>query len=182
MNKTIVLIIASRGYQAAEYGITKETLEGSGVTVITASDSRGVAVAQTCTTCPVHPITGYETVMVEMLASDIDPTQYEGIVLIGGPGALEHLDNVTIYELICKATWADKLVGAICISPRILAKAGVLKNKRATGWNADGELDAVFNEHDVFYVQNDVVIDGSIITAVGPQVAKEFADGIINCL
>ena len=39
---------------------------------------------------------------------------------------------------------AGKIVGAICYSPRILAKAGILKDKKATGWNDDHELEATF--------------------------------------
>ena len=72
--------------------------------------------------------------------------------------------------------------GAICVSTRILAKAGTLKDKRATGWDGDNELGGVYKEHGVTYVPEDVVVDGNVITATGPTVAKEFGQQVVAVL
>jgi protease I len=77
---------------------------------------------------------------------------------------------------------ANKIIGAICYSPRILAKAGLLKGKKATGWNDDNELEGIFNNYGVTYMPSHVVVDGSVITADGPMAATEFAQVIINKL
>ena len=95
---------------------------------------------------------------------------------------MDHLDNQESYNLIHKVTEEKKLLGALCIAPRILAKAGVLENKRATGWNGDNELGTIFKEHNVHYKNEDVVVDGTIITAVGPNAAREFAEQLISLL
>ncbi len=73
-------------------------------------------------------------------------------------------------------------MGAICVSTRILAHAQALKNKRATGWNGDNALGGIYKEYDVQYVPKDVVVDGLIITATGPNVAREFGEQIITLL
>ena len=72
--------------------------------------------------------------------------------------------------------------GAICVSPRILAKAGVLHGKRATGWDEDGKLKYVFEKRDVVYEYAPVVTDGRIVTADGPASAKEFGEAIAAVL
>ena len=72
--------------------------------------------------------------------------------------------------------------GAICIAPRILAKAGVLKNVHATGWDGDGELQRVFDTYGVIRVEESVVMDGVVVTAHGPAAARDFGKKIIEVL
>ena len=64
---------------------------------------------------------------------------------------MESLDNDISYNFLKQAQQHNISYGAICISPRILAKAGVLKGKKATGWNDDHELEGVFKEYGVKY-------------------------------
>lgn len=169
MNKTVVLIIASNGYQPVEYGRTKETIEKAGIAVITASDALGIAISS-----------GDKTAQVDMLVQKIDPEKYAGIFIIGGPGALEHLDNMSTHDVMRKAAQLSKPYGAICISPRILAKIGLLKGKKATGWDADQELSKIFGANGVTLVPNDVVVDGTVVTAAGPVAAQKFGEAIIS--
>jgi len=176
IHKIILLIIASDGYQPIEYGHTRNALENAGVTVVVASDKSGMAQASNAT--PKR----YATAKVDVILTDVDIAQYDGIFIIGGPGALDCLDNKTTYVIMQKAAHAKKLFGAICISPRILAKAGVLKGKKATGWNDDNELDSVFKKAGVIYIKNPVVIDENIVTADGPRSAALFGDTIVKLL
>jgi len=170
--KQIVFVIAHEGFQPVEYDVPRRILEESGLIVVTASDKIGSAVASDGTT----------TVDVQLLIDDINVDDCSGIFFIGGPGALEHLDNEKSYALLRKVKEKKKLYGAICISPRILAKAGVLEHKKATGWDGDEQLIPVFDAHNVDYVRQDVVIDGSIVTAVGPQAAHEFGAKILSLI
>jgi len=169
--KKVVFVIAHEGFQVVEYSVPKKLLEQSGTTVITASDK----------TMPATANDG-SMVDVDINIADIDVNRFNAVVFIGGPGAMDYLDNKTSYELIDQTVNANKLLGAICITPRILAKAGVLDNKRATGWNGDNELGAIFKEYSVHYKNEDVVVDGHIITAVGPSAAREFGEQIISLL
>lgn len=115
-----------------------------------------------------------------MLISSINPAAYAGIFLVGGPGALENLDTEDVRSMVKKFADAGKAYGAICISPRILAGAGLLKGKKATGWDEDGELADIFKAGEVTYLKQPVVVDGNVITAVGPRVATEFAQAIVK--
>jgi len=168
----VLIVVAFNGYQHIEYGIPKHIIEQAGYNVITASDKPGSAIAKDGSTTTVD-IT-LDKVMVDY---------YAGIIFIGGPGALEHLDNNTSYAIIKDAVQKNIPVGAICAATRILAHAGVLENKYATGWNDDGKLNALYKEYNVKYLaQQDTVVDENIITATGPAAAQEFADLFVEIL
>jgi len=170
-NRKVLLIVAHDGYQHIEYGEPKKILEDAGFEVVTASDQLGDATGND----------GSKT-KVDVLLNRINPTDYEGIFFIGGPGALERLDNDASYAIAQDALANNLPFGAICISPRILAKAGVLDGRKANGWNDDGELHGIFEEHNVELVEKPVVIDGKLITAIGPSAAREFGEAIVLVL
>lgn len=190
LNTIVLLIIASEGYQHLEYGHTREVLEEAGIKVVVASNLSGTASAnasarhaQVCDDPTCRNVgSEYASAHVDVVLSSVNADEYAGIFIIGGPGALEFLDNQTTYRIMRKIAKAQKPFGAICISPRILASAGLLKGKRATGWNGDNKLNAHFKKHEVHYVKEPVVVDGNIITADGPQAAKDFGKAIVKAL
>lgn len=169
--KKVVLVIASEGFQPIEYGITKDILEEAGVVVITASDRPGGAVA-----------TDNSTAVVDITINDLDVSDYDGFFLIGGNGAMDKLDNAVVYALLKHAEKRPMPYGAICIATRILAKAHTITGKQATGWNGDNALLAIFNAHDVAFIDKDVVIYGLLVTATGPMAAEGFGKAIIRVL
>lgn len=170
-NKQVVFVIASKDYQPIEYQIPKHLIEQAGFSVLTASDKLGTAVA-----------TDGSAASVELLIDAFDPTDYNAIIFVGGSGCLEHLDNKKSYAVLKRAFEAKIVIGGICIATRILAKSEILKNKKATGWNEDRELEDIYKEYGIHYKPNDVVVDGTIITAVGPAAAREFAENVISLL
>lgn len=168
----VILVIAFNGFQQIEYNIPKEILKNAGFNVITASDKMGAAIAKDGSSAD-----------VDVLITKIKLDEYEGIFFIGGPGALEHLDNEHSYAILKKAHATNTPFGAICISTRILAKAGVLRGKIATGWNGDGELDSLYQDCGVDYAREEkVVVSDGVVTATGPHAAKEFGEEIIGVL
>lgn len=167
----VLLIIPFNGFQHIEYGITKKLLEDADFTVVTASDKVGIAVAKDGSTASVD--ISYEKIV---------PNNYIGIIFIGGPGAIEHLDNHTSYKIIQSAVHQNIPVGAICIATRILARSGVLKGKHATGYNEDKQLDHIYKEHHIKIETDDVVIDDNIVTATGPGATQKFAEMFIHVL
>jgi len=173
MTKRVVFVVAHEGYHPLEYGIPKKMLQENGYTVITASNEPGFAIAKD----------GSST-KVDCLIEDLKPVDYDALYIIGGPGAEEALDNQIMYEVVQEANMAQKHLGAICYSPRILAKAGALITVTATGWNGDGALEEIFEEHGALYENVPCIIDHQthIITAQGPKQAEEFARSIMEVL
>lgn len=169
---TVLLVIASEGFQQVEYGVTKKILTDAGFTVITASNASDKAIAK-----------DGSKVSVDITLNHVKIDNYQGIFFIGGPGTLDHLDNSTSYKILQEAHLQHKPLGAICIATRILAKAGVLRDKYATGWNEDGLLNALYAENDVTYVSEEkVVVESNVITATDPSVAQQFGEHIVELL
>ena len=67
--------------------------------------------------------------------NDILDTEYSMIVLPGGlPGADNLANDNRLMDLIMKMYSDGKYIAAICAAPGILAKAGLLSGKKATGY------------------------------------------------
>ena len=171
IDKTVLLVIAGEGFQFVEYSDTKKEIEAAGLAVVTASD-----VAQSAK--------GHNDVEVsiDLVLEEVDTKKYDGVFLIGGPGALKHLDIQEIHRILNEMMIAQKPFGAICIAPRILAKAHVIVGKRATGWNNDNELETIFPQNNVTYIPEPVVVDGNVVTADGPSSAEAFGKEIVKIL
>lgn len=171
--KKAAMIIGFRDFRDEEYFIPKQVLEEAGIKIITVSSKSGTAVG----------IQGGEA-KVDALLEDVKPEDYDVILFVGGSGALKYQDDENCHRIIKEAAAAKKILAAICIAPVILAKAGALQGKKATVWNSAMDKSAVktLEENGAIFVQNPVVVDGTIVTASGPDWAKEFADEIITLL
>ena len=105
------------------------------------------------------------------------------VVFVGGSGAQKYYSNERALTIAREAYEKGKVLGAICIAPGILAKAGVLKGKNATIWDSgSGEFVKILEENGAIYTGMNVEIDGNIITANGPHAAQGFAEAIIEKL
>lgn len=169
----IALIIASRGFRDCEYFIPKEIFRQEGFEVETVSDKAGSAIGSD----------GGEADAAKSL-ENIKPEEYDAVVFIGGQGAMACLDNENSYALARKTVSLGKILAAICIAPSILAKAGVLDKKRATVWSSpmDKSQFKVLSSFGALRDDSDVVADGGIVTASGPDQAQAFARKIAALL
>jgi protease I len=171
--KKVAMIIAFRDFRDEEYFVPKEILETAGIEIKTASNKTGQAIGSD----------GGE-VTVDLLVPEINPADFDAVVFIGGPGCLESLDNQESYRVAKETISKNRILASICISPVILAKAGVLKRKKATVWSSplDRGPVRILKENEAIYEDKPVVVDGKIITANGPAAAKEFAEKIVEAL
>jgi len=168
-----LIIIAFRDFQDMEYLIPKKILEKAGIETKTISSKKGVAVG----------VFG-ETVLIDETISEVKIDDYDSLIFVGGGGCLPYLDNQDSYNIIKDAVVKNKLLAAICISPVILAKAGVLKDRKVTVWNSPIDQFAVrkLKENKAIYQKDPVVVDNKIITARGPEVAGLFGEAIVESL
>ena len=171
--KKIAMIIAFRDFRDEEYLIPKKILSSAGAEIITASASLGRAIGKL----------GGEA-EVNLLLENLKVEDYQAILFVGGQGAFKYIDDQTSHQIAREAVKNNKVLGAICIAPLILAKAGVLQGKKAVVWSSVMDKSAVkiLKESGAVYQDSQVVVDGRIITANGPQSAKKFAEAIIKIL
>ena len=165
----VAYLVAYKNFRDEEYFIPVEVLSKAGIEVDTFSDQKGIA----------YGSEGGE-VIAEPLKS-VESSDYEAIILAGGGGALKQLDNEDVYELLLKFNKEEKIIGAICISPVILANAGLLEGKQSTVWssNMDKKPVKMIEEKGAVYCDEGVVVDGRIVTADGPRTAADFGKELV---
>ena len=116
------------------------------------------------------------TFKTETVKAEADYESYDAIVLPGGmPGTLNLGADETVDRVIRKFADQGKLVCAICAAPSVLGLAGLLEGKKATCHPGFEEklLGATCSE-------DEVVVDGNIITSRGMGTAIPFALEIVR--
>lgn len=172
IQKNVVFVVAPAAFQDTEYFTPKNILISGGVKVITASTTTKTAVSM-----------GGRTIKPEITLEQIKLEEYEGIVIIGGPGADIFFQNKILHKILQEACKKNKLVAAICISPATLAYSGVLKGKNATIWdNSSGDFKKILKSNGAAYKNQGMVIDGNIITANGPDASQNFGEALLKWL
>lgn len=163
-----LMIIASDGFRDEELLIPKNMLQTNRVRVVVASSSLS----------PARGMIG-TVIKPDILLSEVKPEDYDAVIFVGGIGAQEFWNDPLAHNIARQAKDAGKIVGAICLAPVILAKAGILEGKKATVWaGAAQELKAC----KVNYTASDLEIEANIITANGPEAADKFAEAIVKAL
>ena len=173
VGKKIAMVIAFRDFRDIEYFIPRNILFSAGAQITTCSTEKGIAVGAD----------GGE-VQVNLEASELQVAKFDAIVFIGGSGMGKNLDNEVLHQIAQETVAQNKVLGAICVAPALLAKAGVLNGKKATVWSNPLDKSAVkmLKEGGAQYQDESVVIDGQIITASGPPAAKQFGEALTTLL
>ncbi len=166
--KNVLMVIASTNFRDEELEIPRGILQGEGAKITLASsslnESRGVL---------------GKTERPDVLLKSVRAEDYDALIFVGGAGASEYWDDPVAHKLV-KDIWGEgRLVAAICIAPVILANAGVLKGKKAAVWSSEAEK---LSQKGASCTGAGVEVDGNLITANGPQSAKEFGERIVDAL
>lgn len=123
----------------------------------------------------------------------VDLAVYDGVYLPGGmPGSLNLRDDARVLKIVRDFAGSGKAVAAICAAPIVLEKAGVIANKRVTGY--PGTVDKLENvgtyDADAIVVQDENIFTGrgaaaavylsfALITALcGEETTKRVKEGI----
>lgn len=166
---SLVLVPLAQGCEELEAVTIIDLLRRAGIEVITAGLEPGLVKASRGT--QLMPDTTLDAALLE---------DYDMVVLPGGmPGAQHLKDDARIITLIQKMAAAGRYTAAICAAPTVLATAGVLSGKTATGY--PGFLEKM-HLNDVTLSAEAVVRDGQVITSRGPGTAMDFALSLIEIL
>ena len=166
--KKVAMFIAFQGFRDEEYTEPKKVLEAAGIKVTTVSTAKGSARGKFRVTAE-----------VDKTIDEISPADYDALTLVGGPGALDHLDNEKVYKIFQAASAQGKVIGAICISPVVLAHAGLLKGRTVTCF-PDGAEE--LKRAGAVYTGKDMEADGKLVTADGPVPAKKYGQALVELL
>lgn len=115
-------------------------------------------------------------VLCDKTLNEVDEEEYDSIILPGGnPGYKNLMSSEKLLEMLKRLGEKGKVLGAICASPIILAKIGLLKERKATCY-------PTLRNEIPNYVDERVVVDENIVTSQGPATALEFSLEIVKIL
>lgn len=169
--KKILMIIGQKDFRDEEFLEPRSVFKDEGFEVTVASREAG-----NCSGMLGASVTAEKSV------NEVDISAYDALVFSGGPGSLMFENDEKVHSMISEVINEDKVLGSICISPRILMAAGVLKDRKFTMWNPDGSQDEYIKNSGGDYTKKDLEVDGKIVTADGPGSAKKFGKKVAELL
>ncbi|TDA32442.1 MAG: DJ-1 family protein [Hadesarchaea archaeon] len=155
------LVFLAPGFEEIEAMTIVDLLRRGGVEVVTAGLET-----------PVEGSHGVK-VLPDKKLEEVRVEEFDAVICPGGYPGYENLKkNQRVLEMVKEAAQRNKIVAAICGAPSVLAEAGVLKGKKGTIYpGMEAELKKAGGKPS----KGLVVVDGKVITSMGPATAFAFA-------
>jgi protease I len=119
-----------------------------------------------------------DTKTVDVALAAADPDGYGGLVLPGGVINGDFIRADADAVAFVKAFFdAGKPVAAICHAPWVLAEADVVRGRRMTSWPS---LQTDLRNAGADWVDEEVVVDGNLITSRKPDDLDAFGAAIVE--
>ena len=168
-----VLILAADGFEQSELMDPKAALEAAGFETVVASSNAG-------------EIRGWkdknwgESVPVDALIADMNASDFDALLLPGGqmnPDILR-MDEAAV-DLVEDFNDAGKPIAAICHGPWMLVEADVVEGRTVTAWPS---VRTDLTNAGANVVDQEVAIDGNLITSRKPDDIPAFSQALIDAL
>ena len=175
--KRIAFLVANEGIEQVELTEPRKAVEAAGAeTDVIAPDAGEVQAFN-------HLDKG-DTFPVDVVASEADVAEYDGLVLPGGvanPDILRTDDDALAF--VRAFFEAGKPVGVICHGPWTLIEADVVKGRKMTSWPS---LQTDLRNAGAEWVDQEVVTDQGLVSSRNPddlpafnaKIVEEFAEGV----
>jgi protease I len=173
LSKARVLMLATDGFEQSELFEPRKALLDAGAEVTLAS-------------LKPDPITGEqggekgESITPDTTIAQIESQGYDALVLPGGVANPDKLRmDKRAVAIVREFFEAGKIVAAICHAPWLLIEADVVDGRRVTSWPS---LRTDLANAGASVLDEEVVIDGKLITSRKPDDIPAFSRAIIDCL
>lgn len=163
---SFLIFLPKKDFNEEEFTIVKKRLLKAGKQVFITSDDHSVC-------------SGSKGMKVKSDTSfyNVNVNNFASLILIGGAGSRTYWKNESLHKIVKKFFDSKKIVAAICSSPIILARAGILQNKKATCYSED-KMELI--NAGIDYQDKSVVVDGNIITADSAHSALHFTEAVLH--
>ena len=171
--RTIAFLVAPEGVEQVELTDPWSAVEREGGTPTLVSTRDGQIQA-------FHHLDRGDSFAVDAVVADADPATYDALVLPGGvanPDALR-MDGDAV-AFVAEFFAADKPVAAICHAPWTLVEADVVRGRRLTSWPS---LQTDLRNAGAEWVDEEVVIDGNLVTSRKPDDLPAFTEALVELL
>ena len=168
-----VAILATNGFEQAELLVPQQTLEDAGATVDIIAPESGMIQGMN------HEAKG-QMVAVDLTLEEANAEDYDVLVLPGGvanPDALRQVKEAIDFIEYFNET--GRLVAAICHGPWSLIEADMVRGRTVTSWPS---LKTDLRNAGAAWVDQEVVVDGNLITSRKPDDLEAFCEAIIDAV
>ena len=168
-----VLILATNGFEQSELLDPKAALEAAGFETVVASPEAGSIKGW-------HEQNWGQSVTVDALLDDVDEAEFDALLLPGGqmnPDILRM--NESAINLVEDFAESNKPIAAICHGPWLLIEADVVDGRTVTSWPS---LRTDLANAGANVVDQEVAIDGNLITSRKPEDIPAFSKALIAAL
>jgi len=168
-----VLIMATNRFEESELFGPREMLIARGAKVSLASLDRKPIQAT------VHDELG-KTIEPDMSLGEVDPDEYDALLLPGGVGNPDRLRmDPEAVAIVREFDAAKKPVAAICHGPWMLAEADILRGRTVTSWPS---IRTDLKNAGANVVDEEAVTDGNLVTSRKPDDVPAFTDALTELL
>ena len=171
--KRVAFLVAAEGIEQVELTEPWKAVQQAGGTPTLLSPESGQVQA-------FHHLDKADTFDVDQRVADADPDGFDALVLPGGvanPDALRTDEAaVGFVRTMCQS---GKPVAAICHAAWSLVEAGVLEGRTVTSWPS---LQTDVRNAGATWVDEEVVVDGNLITSRKPDDLKAFNAALVDAL
>ena len=163
----MIYVLLTNGFEEVEAITPIDIMRRAGLEVKT------VAISDNLYVIGSHGI----TIKADINVEEVKLRKMDMLVLPGGPGHVILDEDKYVHEFIDYAVENNKYVAAICASPSIIGKKGLLKGKKATAFPG-------FEKYllGAEVLTDKVVTDGKFITAKGAGASAEFGFTLVSIL
>ena len=168
-----VMILATNGFEQTELTGPSSRLDKAGYDTVVVSPEDG-------------PITGWDKtdwgdeVDVDLTLEEAEAAEFDAIVLPGGqinPDLLR-VEKKAV-QLVKDFNDGGKTIAAICHAPWLLIEAGIVRDRTATGYHS---IRTDLKNAGAKVVDEQVAVDGNLITSRNPDDIPAFSDAVIKAL
>lgn len=127
--KPVLMLVPEKDFYDPEYTIAHRRLEAAGYPIVVVTPSGRDAVG----------LEGLKVVPDKPLAG-LSSKSFSAIFLVGGTGGKSFMGDKEIHRILREFDAEDKPIGAQCITPAVVAEAGLLTGLEATCWPSFSSL------------------------------------------
>jgi protease I len=168
-----ILILATDGFEQSELTGPRDRLNDAGFETLVTSPKDGEIKGWQ------HTDWG-DPVEVDLALDEVSVGDYDALLL---PGGQMNPDNLRMDEqavgLVRAFAENGKTIAGICHAPWLLAEAELIEGKTVTGWPS---IRTDLKNAGANVVDEEVAIDGNLITSRNPDDIPAFSDALIAAL
>lgn len=124
------------------------------------------------------------SVVPDALVSDLDLDSFDALAVPGGFAGAGFYDDALsepFLDVIRHFEARGKIVASVCVASLALGAAGVLQGRRATTYHqVGGQRKAQLEAYGAQFIDEAIVIDGTLMTSTGPGTGVEVAFALLR--